>query len=106
MYQDRKVQIAILIDDKAPITILTEYLDFFSKKSVTILPEHTKINTHVINLEKDKQPLYRPIYSLGLVEIETLKTYIKTNLANDSIHAFKFSASAPILFDKKLNTSF
>lgn len=28
-----------------------------------------------------KQPLYGPIYSLKLVELETLKTYIKTNLA-------------------------
>lgn len=42
------------------------------------LPKNTRINKYVIELEKDKQPLYRPIYSLGLVELETLKTYIET----------------------------
>ena len=56
---------------------------------------------YVIELEKDKQPFFDPIYSLGLVELETLKIYIKTNLVNSFIRLFKFSIKAPILFDRK-----
>ena len=40
------------------------------------------MNEHVIELEEGKQPPFGPIYRLGPVELETLKTYIKTNLAN------------------------
>ena len=109
MHIDQKVQIVILIADKALYTILAEYLDFkdvFSKKSAIVLPEHTEINTYTINLEESKQLPYRPIYSLRLVELETFKTYIETNLVNSFICVLKISASTPILFDKKLNGSF
>ena len=59
------------------------------------------MNKHAIKLEKDKQPPFGPIYSLGPVELETLKTYIETNLANGFIRPSKSPAGAPILFDKK-----
>ena len=45
-----------------------------------MLPERIELNEHVIDLENGKQPPYGPIYSLGPVELETLKTYIKTHL--------------------------
>ena len=64
------------------------------------------MNEHAIELEKDKQPLFRPIYSLGPVELETLKIYIKTNLANNFIRPSKSLTEAPILFSKKPNESF
>lgn len=57
-------------------------------------------------MEESKQPLYGPIYSLGLVELDTLKTYIKTNLTNDFMRFLKCSAGTLILFDKKPNRSF
>ena len=41
------------------------------------LLENTEMNEHAIKLEKGKQPLFDPIYSLGSVELETLKIYIK-----------------------------
>ena len=47
-----------------------------------MLPERIKLNEHAINLEDSKQPPYGPIYSLGPVELETLKTYIKTSSEN------------------------
>ena len=103
-----RVQVAALIADKAPVAIPAEYSDFedvFFKESATVLPEHTEINTHAIDREEGKQPPYEPIYSLGPVELETLKTYIKINLANDFICPSKSPASIPILFDKKLNGS-
>ena len=54
----------------------------------------------------DPQLPYGPIYNLGPVELETLKTYIKTNLANGFIRSSKFPAGAPIFFDKKPDCSF
>ena len=57
-------------------------------------------------LKEGKQPPYGLIYSLEPVELETLKTYIKTKLANNFICLSKFSAGNPILFDKKFNRNF
>ena len=57
VHPDREVQIAALIADKVPITILAKYSDFediFSKESAAVLPEHTEINTHILDLEEDK----------------------------------------------------
>ena len=108
VHPDREVQVAALIADETAIAIPAEYLDFedvFSKESVAILSEHTEINTHAIDLEEGKQPPYGPIYSLGPVELETLKTYIETNLANGFIRPSKSPAGAPILFDKKQDGS-
>lgn len=109
VHLDHKVQIVALITNEVFVTILAKYSDFadvFSKKSIIVLPEHIKINTYAINLEKDKQLPYGSIYSLGLVKLEILKIYIKTNLANGFICLFKSPTSALILFDKKLNESF
>ena len=66
-----------------------------------MLPERTELNEHAINLEDGKQPPYGPIYSLGPVELETLKTYIETHLKTGFIRPSKSPAGAPILFDKK-----
>ena len=66
-----------------------------------VLPERTELNEHAINLEDGKQLPYGPIYSLGPVELETLKTYIKTHLKTGFIRPSKSPAGAPILFDKK-----
>ena len=68
-------------------------------------PENTAINEHTIKQEEDKQPLFAPIYGLGQVKLETLKTYMETNLANGFIKPSKALASAPILFDRKLDRS-
>ena len=57
------------------------------------------MNKHAIELEKSKQPSFESIYSLGPLELETLKTYIKTNLAIGFIRLSKSSAGAPIIFD-------
>ena len=90
------------------ITVLVEYADFanfFSKKLAKVLPERTGINKHTIELEDSKQPSYKLIYSLGLVELETLKTYIKINLANSFIQSLNSPAGAPILFVCKPDNS-
>ena len=68
-------------------------------------PENTGMNKHAIKVEEDKQPLFGPIYSLGPVELKTLKIYIKINLINSFIQPFKSSANAPILFNQKPDES-
>ena len=83
------------------VKIPTEYSDFsdvFSEEKASILPEATELNQHAIELQEGQQPPYGPIYSLGPVELETLKTYIETNLANGFIRPSKSPAGAPILF--------
>ena len=70
------------------------------------LPENSGINEHAIKLEESKKPPFRPIYSLGPVELETLKTYIKINLANGFIRPSKSLAGASILFNWKPNRNF
>ena len=63
------------------------------------------MNEHVIKLEEDQQPLFGPIYSLGPIELETLKTYIETNLANSFIQHSKSPVRASIFFDRKPDRS-
>lgn len=63
----------------------TNFINVFFKKSAVILLNYLNINNYVINLESSKQLLYRLIYSLSSVELKTLKTYIKANLANKFI---------------------
>ena len=103
----KRAQIAHLKADKAPIEVPSEYADFanvFSSKLAAELSEHG-ISDHAIELVDDWQPLYGPIYSLGPVELETLKVYIENNLANGFIKPSKSPVGALILFDKKPNGS-
>ena len=103
------VQVAALKQNKAPIEVPTEYSDFadvFSEEKALVLPEQTGLNEHAIELEGGKQSPYGPIYSLSLVELETLKTYIETHLKTGFIWPFKSPAGAFILFDKKPDGSF
>lgn len=95
------IQIASLKTDKVPIVISSKYTNFaniFSLDLVIKLPEYTRINDYTIKLIDSKQLPYEPIYSLKLVELETLKTYIETNLANDFIRPSKSLANISILF--------
>ncbi len=74
--------LAALQWDKAPTEIPTEYSDYadiFSLDLAMELPENTGVNEHAIELIDEKQPLYGPIYALSPVELEMLKTYIKTH---------------------------
>lgn len=88
------------------IIISPEYSDlvevFFPEPAVELL-EHTNNNHDTIDLVNGKQPLYRSIYSSRPVELETLKTYIKTNLTNSFIRPSKSFVGALILFIWKLD---
>ena len=104
----RKPQISGLIAREALMKVSAEYSDFadvFSPDLASELPEHTRINDYAIKLVDGQQPLYRSIYGLGSVELETLKAYIETNLANEFIRPSKSPAGALILFDRKSDSS-
>lgn len=101
-------QIELLKVNKAPTTVFAKYSDYtniFLLKLTAKLPEYTGINNHAIDLEKDKHPSYGLIYSLKLVELETFKAYIKTDLANNIIRSSQSPAGALIFFDHKSNAS-
>ena len=105
VHPSRRPQISGLIAKKAPIKVPAEYLDFadiFSPDLASKLPGHSRINDHAIKLVDDcQQPPYEPIYSLKPVELETLKAYIQTNLANGFIRPFTLPARPSILFNSK-----
>ena len=107
IHPDRAAQIASLLAEE--VRIPDEYSDFadvFSEEKALVLPERTELNEHAIDLEDGKQPPYGPIYSLGPVELETLKTYIETHLKTGFIRPSKSPAGAFIFFDKKSDSSF
>ena len=106
IYPSYQAQVAVLTSEETGIPV--EYSDFFnifSSASALELPEYTRINDHSIDLLDNKQPLYGPIYSLGPVELEMLKTYIEANLASGFIRPSKSPAGVPILFVQKKNGS-
>ena len=108
MHSLRKAQIAHLKADKAPSKVPSKYANFadvFSPKLAAELLEYTEINDHAIELVDDQQPPYGPIYSLGPMELEILKAYIKNNLVNGFIRPSKSPARALIFFDKKSDGS-
>ena len=107
MHPSRKAQIAYLKADEAPTKVLNKYVDFadvFSPKLAAELLEHG-ISNYAIKLVDEQQPSYGLLYSLGLVKLETLKTYIENNLANGFIRPSKSPAGALIFFNKKPDSS-
>ena len=81
----RKAQIALLVTKEVKIsTKYSDFSDVFLKKKTLILLEVTELNQYAIELQEGQQLLYRPIYSLGLVELETLKLTSKFTLLTTS----------------------
>lgn len=61
--------------------------------------KNTGIIKYAIELVNRKQPFYRPIYAISLMELETLKAKIKNHLKTSFIQTSKLPAGAPIFFD-------
>lgn len=66
------------------------------------LPKNTDINKYAIKFVDSKEPLYVLIYALSLVELETLKTYIKIYLKTGLIWPSKSPLYAPIILIRSL----
>lgn len=107
IHPPRKTQITLLFAKK--LKIPAEYLDFsdvFPGEKALVLLELIKLNQYAIKLQDSQQPSFRPIYRLGPIKSKTLKTYIKTNLANGFICRYKSIVSVFIPFVQKLDSSF
>ena len=106
IYPDRATQIASLLTEKVKFSDkYSDFVDVFLEEKTLVLPEQIEFNQHVIELKEGKQPLYGLIYSLDLVELEILTTYIKTHLKTEFIQLSKSLVGAPILFNKKSDGS-
>lgn len=71
----QKVLISFLLAKK--VTDLKKYFDFsnvFSKKSIAVPPYCLYINKYAIDLELNKQPPYKLIYDVSLIELKIFKT--------------------------------
>ena len=104
----KQVQVRALLFNKAPTKVPAEYSNYsnvFSAEYATELSENIRINEYAIKLEDGKQPPFGLIYNLRPVELETLKIYIKTNLANSFIRPFKSFIRVSILFNRKPDRS-
>ena len=108
VHSKKQAQVGALLFNKAFTEILAEYSDYsnvFLAENIIELLENTGINKHTIKLEEGKQLPFGLFYSLGPIELETLKTYITTNLVNGFIQPSKSLARVSIFFNKKPNKS-
>ena len=81
-----------------------DYADVFSKAKASELPPHRDYNLK-INLEEGTSPPLGTLYSLSLVELSTLRTFIDDNLNTGFIRPTASSHAAPVLFIKKKDGS-
>lgn len=85
VYPSYRPQIVGLIAKKTLIKVSTKYTNSaygFILNLIFELFKYTEIHNHAIELVNSQQLLYKPIYSLKLVELEILKVYIEINLTN------------------------
>jgi hypothetical protein len=59
----------------------------------------------MIELKGDEKLLFSPLYNLFIIELATLRKYIKDYLARGWIRRSRFSVGALILFAKKKDSS-
>ena len=89
---------------KTPVKLPPEYNDFadvFSENNANKLPPLRGHLDHSISLEEGTKPQFGPIYNLSEIELEVLKEYIETHLANGFIRPSSSPFGAPVLFVKK-----
>lgn len=82
IYLTRVAYISLLIVEKVDIS--KEYFDFpnvFLEEMALILLKIINLNQFAIELQNSQQLLFGLIYSLGILKLQILKTYIKTKLA-------------------------
>ena len=77
-----------------------DFLDVFSKKNSDTLPPHRKYD-HKIQLEEEQKPGHAPLYKMSSEELDAVKRYLDSYLANGFIQASSASYSSPVLFIKK-----
>ncbi len=109
IYLLRRAQITYLKVNEASIEVCpseyTDFVDIFLPKLAAKIPKYTGINDHAIELGDDWQSSNGLTYSLSLLELKTLKAYIKNNLTNGFIRSSKSLVRCAIFFNKKPDKS-
>lgn len=82
-----------------------DYFDIFLSDLAIKLPKNTNINKHIIELVGYKQLFYKAIYTLNVIKLENLKTYIKIYLKIRFIQIFQSLTNTLIIFDKMSDSS-
>jgi hypothetical protein len=91
------------IADRLP-EIYWERASVFSEEEINRLPDHTEYD-HRIELIEGSVPPFGPIYPLSEKELQTLREYLRKELAAGKIRRFKSPAGAPIIFVPKPDVS-
>lgn len=78
----------------------------FSSDLAIELLNNRDVNEHVIELVKEKQPPYKPIYTLNPVEFGDYENLHWNSPKTGFIYPLKSFANAPTLFDKKFISIF
>lgn len=65
-----------------------------------------RMNNHAIKLIENQQLSYKLVFSIDFIELETIKTFITTNLTNSFIKFSKFAIKISLLFIKKFDRNF
>ena len=76
--------------------------NIFEQAETTQLPSHGFYN-HIIDLEKDKAPLFDTLYLILLTELKTLCKYVNKNLKMRLIKYFSSAAASLMMFISKKN---
>ena len=82
-----------------------DYADIFNKANTSTLPPHRDYDLK-IKLEEGTTPPLGTIYSLSLVKLTALWTFIDENLTTGFIRPTSSSHATPVLFVKKKDGSF
>ena len=77
-----------------------KYMDIFSMQKAKILLEHWPYDL-AIQIERNKIPPLGLIYSLSVLELETLQEFLEKNTKTGIICPSKSPCSVPVLFVKK-----
>ncbi len=86
-------------------SLYEDYKDVFEKKNIDILLEHWPYD-YIIDLEKDAQPHFGPIYKLSQYEFKAFQEYLSENLEKGFVQHPKSLVGAMILFVEKKGSSF
>lgn len=81
-----------------------EFLDLFDEKLTSKLPPHHSYD-HTISPLEGKEAPFGPLYSMSHDKLVSLKEYNEENLLKGFIRARSSSACAPVLFNKKGDSS-
>src|SRR6266581_2846938 len=78
-------------------TAYHEFAEVFSKSKANTLAPHREYDLK-IELEDGKHPPLGTLYSLSLIELEALRTFLDEHLASGFIHPSSSTHTAPVLF--------